>query len=236
MEHKLFVSYTALSFTDRFWNISADAQQKSLSAFCEAMRSTATSVSFYQVYPSRPEYDLIVWSTVESPSTEAPAEFMRRTATAASPFRGLVQARTILCGMTRPSIYAKPRENTQEIDPFSGPRELYFVIYPFTKTTDWYLKSREERQEMMNAHMKTGRSYPQIKQLLLYSFGIQDQEFVVAYEMADLGLFSALVQELRSTQARAFTLNDMPIITGMLRTPDELADIFCRGAFPVDAG
>jgi chlorite dismutase len=73
----------------------------------------------------------------------------------------------------------------------------------------------------MNEHIKLGKQYPEIKQLLLYSFGLQDQEFVVAYETEDLAKFSDLVRELRGTEARRHTLLDTPIITGVHRTPEE---------------
>ena len=78
----------------------------------------------------------------------------------------------------------------------------------------------------MNEHIKLGKSFPSICQLLLYSFGIQDQEFVVSYEMDDLAMFSDLVQQLRSTEARIYTLLDTPIITGCHRTKDQFINMF----------
>jgi chlorite dismutase len=66
---------------------------------------------------------------------------------------------------------------------------------------------------MMNEHIKLGKQYFDIKQLLLYSFGLQDQEFVVSYEIEELPRFSQLVQDLRSTEGRKYTLLDSPIIT-----------------------
>lgn len=69
----------------------------------------------------------------------------------------------------------------------------------------------------MNEHIRLGKGYPQIKQLLLYSFGLQDQEFVVVCEMEDLPLFSDLVHELRSTEARRHTERDTPLITAILK-------------------
>ncbi|MCH8978559.1 MAG: chlorite dismutase family protein, partial [Armatimonadetes bacterium] len=109
----------------------------------------------------------------------------------------------------------------QDIDPFDGDRSRYFVIYPFAKTKEWYLMTKDSRQGMMNEHIKKGKEYPEIKQQLLYSFGLQDQEFVVSYEMEDLAMFSKLVHELRSTQGRIYTALDTPIITGVHRTPEE---------------
>jgi chlorite dismutase len=72
----------------------------------------------------------------------------------------------------------------------------------------------------MNEHMKLGKLYPEIKQLLLYSFGLQDHEFVVAYEMNSLTKFSDLVRDLRSTEARRHTSLDTPIIVGLYQTKE----------------
>ena len=78
---------------------------------------------------------------------------------------------------------------------------------------------------MMNEHIRIGKTYREITQLLLYSFGMQDQEFVVAYETENLPQFSDLVYELRSTEARLFTLRDTPIITGTFKSIAQLQDL-----------
>jgi len=119
-----------------------------------------------------------------------------------------------LWGFTQPSQYTKTR-STQELDPFDARALPYLVMYPFVKTTEWYLKPVEERRRMMFEHIKVGKQFPDITQLLLYSTGLQDQEFVVVYETDDLARFSRLVTELRSTAARPFTLRDTPLHTAI---------------------
>ncbi len=79
----------------------------------------------------------------------------------------------------------------------------------------------------MNEHIRVGHQYPEIKQLLLYSFGVQDQEFIVVYEMATLYRFSELVNELRSSDVRVYTERDTPVYTGVWRSPQEMANLFC---------
>ena len=88
-------------------------------------------------------------------------------------------------------------------------------MYPFTKTADWYLLGRDTRQGMMNEHIRIGKEFREITQLLLYSFGLQDQEFVVVYETDDLTLFSRLVYDLRDTEARRYTKGDTPLHTAV---------------------
>jgi len=81
--------------------------------------------------------------------------------------------------------------------------------------------SREVRQGMMNEHIRIGKQYPEILQLLLYSFGLQDQEFVVVYETPDLSRFSDLVYELRDSEARRYTLRDTPLVTAVYHPAEE---------------
>ena len=95
------------------------------------------------------------------------------------------------------------------------------VIYPFVKTGDWYLMSADARQGMMNEHIKLGKQYPDITQLLLYSVGLQNQEFVVVYETDDLTRFSDLVYRLRATEVRRYTERDTPLLTAIYHPAEE---------------
>jgi chlorite dismutase len=73
--------------------------------------------------------------------------------------------------------------------------------------------SKDARQGMMNEHMRIGHSYADVSQVLLYATGLDDQEFVVAYEADDLARFQSLVIDMRATEARRYTLRDTPIVT-----------------------
>jgi chlorite dismutase len=123
-------------------------------------------------------------------------------------------------GLTRPSIYTK-RRTTQEQALDEPSRLRYLVIYPFSKTTDWYLLSRDTRQGLMNEHMRIGHEYADVRQVLLYSTGLDDQEFVVAYETDSLERHQQLVIDLRATDSRRYTLRDTPIFTAVHRPIDE---------------
>jgi chlorite dismutase len=89
----------------------------------------------------------------------------------------------------------------------------YFVVYPMTKTRPWYEQSIEERQKMMNDHFRVGHKYPMVKINTTYSFGIDDCEFVVAFEMDDPSDFTSLVMDLREVPAAQYTLSETPIFT-----------------------
>ena len=80
---------------------------------------------------------------------------------------------------------------------------------------------KDARQGMMNEHIRIGKQYEDITQLLLYSTGLQDQEFVVVYETDNLPRFSDLVTELRSQEARPYTLRDTPVHTALYHPAEE---------------
>src|SRR5215211_2227852 len=89
----------------------------------------------------------------------------------------------------------------------------YLMVYPMDKKREWYRLPDDERQRIMAEHIRVGRQYPEITINTAYSFGIDDQEFVVSFEADDPGMFLDLVQELRGSESSAYTLRDTPIFT-----------------------
>ncbi len=115
-----------------------------------------------------------------------------------------------LLGITRPSPYNPKNTMREEEDP----GRKYLTLYPFTKTIGWHLLPKEERGRIMKDHVAVGRKFSEsISQLLLYSYGIDDQEFIVSYQTDSLLGFQTLVMELRGTEGRGHTLSDTPIFT-----------------------
>jgi chlorite dismutase len=100
----------------------------------------------------------------------------------------------------------------------------YLFVYPFVKTRDWYLLPMGERQRIMNEHIAIGHKYPRVKINTTYSFGLDDQDFVVAFEADSPAEFLDLVQELRETESSKYTLRDTPMYTCKRATIDEILD------------
>ena len=100
----------------------------------------------------------------------------------------------------------------------------YLFVYPFVKTRDWYSRPPEQRQEMMDEHIRIGAKYRSVKLHTTYSFGLDDQEFVVAFETDYPADFLDLVQELRETKASSFTLRDTPMFTCRQRSLSDCLD------------
>lgn len=119
-----------------------------------------------------------------------------------------------LFGMTRATQYSRGSTSHEDTLRKGG---KYLIIYPFTKTKEWYMLNFQERRDLMKGHITIGRKYPQISQILLYSYGIDDNEFIVSYETNSLPEFQELIIELRSDPVRMYTLKDTPIFTCIYR-------------------
>lgn len=207
--------FATYRFTPRFWALEADVRRQRARAWFDGLRDVADAAHLYVVRGIESEADVLVWSSKQLPNPEdAAAYFVDRTG-AENAQREILEPVHALWGLTRPSEYSARARSAQEIDALAPERSPYLVMYPFTKTADWYLLGRETRQGMMNEHIRIGKQYREITQLLLYSFGLQDQEFVVVYETDDLSLFSRLVYDLRDTEARRYTKADTPLHTGV---------------------
>jgi chlorite dismutase len=89
----------------------------------------------------------------------------------------------------------------------------YLIVYPFDKRRDWYRLPLEERKRIMDEHIAIGRRYPEITINTAYSFGLDDQEFVISFETDEPSDFLELVQELRGSESSSYTLRDTPIFT-----------------------
>lgn len=101
----------------------------------------------------------------------------------------------------------------------------YLFVYPFVKKREWYFLPHEERRLMMAQHFKTGHKYPSVQIHTGYSFGLDDQEFVLAFETDQPADFSELVMELRSSEASRYTALETPIFTCISMPINEILDL-----------
>lgn len=214
MSDERFVHAWLLRLDPAWRRLGAAEREADISAFRAAAERAGERVvqHAYSTIGLRAEGELLLWRMGER------IEDLEETAAdqLASGIGRWFSPALSLIGLTRPSQYVK-RPTTQEQSLFDGERSRYLVVYPFVKSIEWYLTPAEERQQVMRGHMRVGHAYPQVRQLLAYSFGLDDQEFVVAYETDDLVAFQDLVRDLRETESRRSTVRDTPIITGIHR-------------------
>lgn len=128
--------------------------------------------------------------------------------------------------MSRPSQYIKDHKHEeQESAATPGPvGSSYLFVYPMDKQRAWYRLSFEERRKIMGEHFRIGHHYPGVKIHTGYSFGIDDQEFVVAFEGESLAEFLDLVEELRGSESSSYTARDVPIFTCVKTPLDKILD------------
>ena len=219
-EGQLFIQALALGL-DPAWRRLTDAERHDDGRrFAEAASAAELDGVRSFVYSSvglEPGVELLFWQMGPTlDALEGAAAGLLR-----SGLRRWLTVRHSLIGRIGPSQYVK-KPTDQEQSAFAGERSRYLIVYPFTKSAEWYLLGREARQGIMNEHMRVGHEYPTVRQALAYSFGLDSQDFVVAYETDDLVAFGDLVRALRGTESRRSTVSDAPILLGIHRPLDEI--------------
>jgi chlorite dismutase len=170
-------------------------------------------VHAYSLVGTRADADLLLW--VIADELEAIRAWEARCA--ATRLWSYTSRPYAYLAARRPSPYlGDHRHQGGEAEKPAGPAgDLpYLVVYPMTKKRAWYALPREERTRVMAAHFATGHRYPDIRIHTGYSFGIDDQEFVVAFEVPDVRRFVALVADLRDTESSSYTERETPIFVG----------------------
>lgn len=161
----------------------------------------------------------LLW--VRSPEPTHTQRFVRQLL--GTPIGPYLKLQHTYFGLARDSHYSARRGNPeQNMEEFED-RLPYLTVYPFVKTHEWHQLSFENRKAIMGQHVKMGLSYPEIRQCLLYAYGIDDYEFIVSYEMESLERFQDLVQSMRGLVGRPYTKSDTPIYTGVHTPFKELA-------------
>lgn len=125
----------------------------------------------------------------------------------------------VFLSSARPSIYSSkvtPGFMTDE-QPLK-----YCVVYPFVKSREWYLLPLEERKKMMDVHITVGKKFPQVRLNTTYSFGLDDQDFMLAFETADLMAFQELIIQLRETKVSKYVVRDTPMIVCVYKGVEEI--------------
>ncbi|OGR81535.1 MAG: chlorite dismutase [Elusimicrobia bacterium RIFCSPLOWO2_01_FULL_64_13] len=217
-----FVSFRFLRVRPEWWRLDQPSRARAkeeLARLLEAARSKMILLS-YSTAGIRPECDLMFWGvSFRLEDFEELGRDIHRTG-----FGQYLSPVYSYLSMTRRSLYIdkiSPEHGESRTRILPG-KHKYLFVYPFVKTREWYRLGLPERQAMMDEHIRTGNKYPSVKLNTTYSYGLDDQEFVVAFETDEPADFLDLVMELRESQASRFTLRDTPTFTCVLKTFSEL--------------
>lgn len=216
-----YVKYTFFQVRPEWRRLPAGERRDQRQAFIDALNQSAETMIVTRTYSCvgmRGDADFLVWQVAAS----LDAIQTSMAALLATPFAGYLEVAHSYLSMTKRSIYVDnhSHEGQDGARDRIRPADLrYFFVYPFVKTHDWYQLSLEDRQSMMDEHIKVGHRYPRVRLNTTYSFGIDDQEFVLAFETDYPEDFLDLVMDLRHAKQRPYTERDVPIFTCIAGDP-----------------
>jgi chlorite dismutase len=206
-----YVAYTFYRVDPAWRRLPVEERAAGKDAFAEVVESWAERLDglrAYSVTGVRPDCDLFLWKITQRYEDlgELGAELN------ATPLAGWLETPYSYLATTKASQYTAARR-ARKIVPRNSP---YLVVYPFVKTRPWYALPAEQRQRAMDEHIRIGGEFATIHNHTTYSFGIDDQEFMTAFECDEPADFMHLMLTLRESEASAYTERDTPIFVGQL--------------------
>ena len=224
LSRRQYVRFAFYKVDPAWRRLQADEQAEHKREFAQVIQSFNRRMLLrpYSLMGTRADAEILLWQIAESPLP------FRELATAIVNTRMgayLTMAYSYI-SQTKRSIY-EIRQSADDIDEnlVIDPSEAkYLFVYPFIKTRDWYQMSQHARQGVMDEHIEVGRKYPSVRLNTTYSFGLDDYEFIVAFETDEPSDFLDLVQELRETESSRYTLQDTPLFTCINMRLEEALD------------
>ena len=205
-----YVAYTFYRVDPAWRRLPVEERQAAKDAFADVVEDFADRFDHLRAYTTagvRPETDFFLWKITER--YDALGEL--GAALNGTPLAGWLETPYSYLATTKASQYTSARK-ARKITPHGLP---YLVVYPFVKVRPWYALSEADRQRAMDEHMVIGREeFPGIKNHTTYSFGIDDQEFMTAFECEEPADFMHLMLRLRDSEASSYTERDTPIFVG----------------------
>lgn len=181
-------------------------------------------LSSYSLVGIRGDADLMLWT-----ASRRIEDFQELTSSLISSTLGkYMEIPYSYLAMTRKSEYLGDHKHEGQEGVSLGRRpgnSKYLFVYPFTKKREWYFLPYEKRRLMMAQHFKIGHKFPAVKIHTGYSFGLDDQEFMLAFETDQPADFSELVMELRSSEASRYTALETPIFTCIAMPIDKILEL-----------
>ena len=209
-----------------WWRLPAGERTAALAGFRELLGrwQERTMLSAFSTLGTRADSDFLLWQASERLDDlhDCAAEIQR------GPLGPWLSQPHAYLSMTRRSLYVRQHQHAGQ----EGTRlrlmpggARYLFVYPFVKTRAWYALPFPERQRMMDEHIRIGHEFPTVSINTTYSYGLDDQEFVLAFESDSPEDFLNLVMRLRETEASMYTLRDTPMFTCLSVSLDRLTEL-----------
>jgi chlorite dismutase len=215
-----YVAYTLYKVHPAWLRLPIEDRAAAKDAFAEVVEEWAERLELrsYSLVGVRPEADFMLWKLTDR------YDDLRELGAAlnGTPLAGWVSTPYSYLAASKPSQYFERQgSRPRRVVPRGAP---YLVVYPFVKKREWYSLSMDERRRAMQEHAAVGSRFPTITNHTTYSFGIDDQEFMTAFECEAPSDFLQLMMTLRETEASRYTERDTPIFVGTAQEIRELLD------------
>ena len=204
-----YVAYTFYRVDPAWRRLPIEERVAGKEAFAEVVEEWAGPMASLRAYSTtgvRADTDFFLWKVTE----RYPDLGELGAALNGTPLAGWLETPYSYLATTKASQYTSARR-ARKVVPRGSP---YLVVYPFVKLRPWYALPEEQRQDAMDEHIRIGGEFPTIHNHTTYSFGIDDQEFMTAFECDEPADFMHLMLTLRETEASSYTERDTPIFVG----------------------
>ena len=215
-----YVAYTLYNVDPAWRRLPVEERAAGKEALAEVVAAWQERMDLraYSLVGVRPEVDFMFWKLTER------YDDLRELAVDinATPIAGYLETPYSYLATTKPSQYFEDKsKRPRRVIPRGAP---YLVVYPFVKKRDWYALPMDDRRRAMTEHAAVGSRFPTITNHTTYSFGIDDQEFMTAFECESPADFLQLMMTLRETEASRYTERDTPIFVGTAQELPEILD------------
>src|SRR5262245_29504347 len=210
-QRRQFLNYSFYRLDPVFRRLPGDEQRVAASAFVELVRKWESLddviLRTYSLVGLRADVDLLLWRIAFDPLCfQAMEAAIRR-----SPLGAYLSQVYSFLSMQRRSQYVNRTGRAGEGVELVAGEGKYLFVYPFVKTRAWYRLSPHARQGMMDEHIAASAPFKGVRLNTSYSYGLDDQDFVVAFDSDYPQEFVDLVGRLRYTEASLFTQRDTPM-------------------------
>jgi len=224
-EDRTFLKYTFYAVESEWRRLSADLKKRQKSEFVALVHDLGDEFALgcYSLQGTRADADFMIWAI--DPALETFREMARQISS--TELGHYLKTTFSFLGATKRSPYLGGHSHEGQESLLKGPllrESRYLFVYPLVKKREWYAIPFEQRQTIMRDHFRVGHKYPSVQIHTAYSFGLDDQEFILAFESDEPLDFLDLVMELRSTEASKYTERETPIFTCLRSTPEQMLD------------
>jgi hydrogen peroxide-dependent heme synthase len=208
MTETIYALYPVFKARDVFYDLDTDHAAREVERLFEEWSDRLTVRGVYSTVGFRADSDLMLW-LVGSSADDAQGALAAFRRTEAG--RALELVWTFL-GVVKPAEFSA--DHAPAFVKGEPPRK-YLSVYPFVRTPEWYLLPRDERASMLREHGEIGREYPDVLANTTSAFGLNDWEWILAFEADELDRLVDCIRRLRDAQARRFTKEEVPFVTGI---------------------